>query len=57
MQQSRIAIIAATATLGTTAAQADFIDDSNVQLKFKNFYLERNYDNESQKTMVTGRKR
>ncbi|MDM1319812.1 outer membrane porin, OprD family, partial [Empedobacter falsenii] len=44
-----IAIIAATATLGTTAAQADFIDDSNVQLKFKNFYLERNYDNESQK--------
>ncbi len=32
---------AATATLGTTATQADFIDDSNVQLKFKNFYLDR----------------
>lgn len=39
-----IAIIAATATLGTTAAQADFIDDSNVQLKFKNFYLDRQID-------------
>lgn len=36
-----IAIIAATATLGTTAAQADLIDDSNVQLKFRNFYLDR----------------
>ena len=34
-----IALFAATATLGTTATQADFIDDSNVQLKFKNFYL------------------
>ena len=33
-----IALFAATATLGTTATQADFIDDSNVQLKFKNFY-------------------
>lgn len=39
-----IAICAATAALGTTATNADFIDDSNVQLKFKNFYLERNYD-------------
>ncbi|WP_371971091.1 OprD family outer membrane porin [Acinetobacter sp. AL9] len=36
-----IALFAATATLGTTATQADFIDDSNVQLKFKNFYLDR----------------
>ncbi len=36
-----IAILAATASLGTTAAQADFIDDSNVQLKLKNFYLDR----------------
>ena len=38
-----IAILAATATLGTTASHADFIDDSNVQLKFKNFYLDRQY--------------
>ena len=36
-----IAMLAATATLGTTATQADFIDDSQVQLKFKNFYLDR----------------
>lgn len=36
-----VAMIATTATLGTTATQADFIDDSNVQLKFKNFYLDR----------------
>ncbi|MDY6461910.1 OprD family outer membrane porin [Acinetobacter faecalis] len=42
-----IAICAATAALGTTATNADFIDDSNVQLKFKNFYLERNYDDRS----------
>ena len=32
-----IAMLAATASLGTTAANADFIDDSNVQLKFKTF--------------------
>ncbi|CAM4225376.1 OprD family outer membrane porin [Acinetobacter pragensis] len=38
-----IAIFAATATLGTTASHADFIDDSQVQLKFKNFYLDRQY--------------
>lgn len=37
------AILAATATLGTSAVHADFIDDSNVQLKFKNFYLDRQY--------------
>ncbi len=36
-----IAIFAATATLGTAASHADFIDDSQVQLKFKNFYLDR----------------
>ena len=28
---------AATATLGTTATNADLIEDSNVQLKFKTF--------------------
>lgn len=39
-----IAICAATATLGTTATNAEFIDDSQVQLKFKNFYLDRQYD-------------
>ena len=38
-----IAIFAAIATLGTTASKADFVDDSNVQLKFKNFYLDRQY--------------
>ena len=38
-----IAMLAATATLGTTATNAEFIDDSNVQLKFKNFYLDRQY--------------
>ncbi|WP_313400482.1 OprD family outer membrane porin [Acinetobacter variabilis] len=38
-----IAMLAAIASLGTTAANADFIDDSNVQLKFKNFYLDRQY--------------
>lgn len=36
-----IAMLAATATLGTTATNAEFIDDSQVQLKFKNFYLDR----------------
>lgn len=35
------AIIAVTATLGTAATYADFIDDSQVQLKLKNFYLDR----------------
>lgn len=35
------AIIAVTATLGTAATNADFIDDSQVQLKLKNFYLDR----------------
>ena len=38
-----IAICAAAATLGTTATNAEFIDDSQVQLKFKNFYLDRQY--------------
>lgn len=38
-----IALFAATATLGTTATNADLIEDSNVQLKFKNFYLDRQY--------------
>lgn len=41
-----IAMIAATATLGTTASHADFIEDSNVQLKFKNFYLDRQYQDD-----------
>jgi hypothetical protein len=35
------AICAATLALGTTATNAEFIDDSQVQLKFKNFYLDR----------------
>ena len=37
------AICAATLALGTTATNAEFIDDSQVQLKFKNFYLDRQY--------------
>lgn len=39
-----IAICAATAVLGTTATKADFIDDRQVQLKLKNFYLDRQID-------------
>lgn len=39
-----IAMVCASATLGTSATYADFVDDSNVQLKFKNFYLDRQYD-------------
>ncbi|MGC3818770.1 OprD family outer membrane porin [Acinetobacter sp. G11] len=42
-----IAMLAATATLGTTASNADFVDDSNVQLKFKNFYLDREYNHDT----------
>ena len=37
------AICAVTLALGTTATNAEFIDDSQVQLKFKNFYLDRQY--------------
>ncbi len=36
-----IAILAAIAATGTTATYADFVDDSQVQLKLKNFYLDR----------------
>lgn len=39
-----IVICTAAATLGTTATNAEFIDDSQVQLKLKNFYLDRQYD-------------
>lgn len=35
------AICIATAAFGTTATNANLIDDSQVQLKFKNFYLDR----------------
>ena len=38
-----IAMIAATMTIGTTASHADFVKDSKVQLKLKNFYLDRQY--------------
>ena len=38
-----IAMLTATAVLGTTATYADFVDDRQVQLKFKNFYLDRQY--------------
>lgn len=49
-----IALFAATATLGTSATQADFIDDSNVQLKFKNFYLDREYAHEAGRSVTPG---
>lgn len=39
-----IAMCAATAALGTTATYADFFDDSQVQLKLRNFYLDRQID-------------
>ena len=42
------AICVATAMLGTTVAHADFIDDSQVQLKFKNFYLDRQIKDQPQ---------
>ncbi len=51
-----IAILAATATLGTSATYADFIDDSQVQLKFKNFYLDRQIKENPQRTGVHGSK-
>ncbi|NCI78361.1 OprD family outer membrane porin [Acinetobacter kanungonis] len=38
------AICVATAALGTTATNAEFIDDSQVQLKLRNFYLDRQYE-------------
>ncbi|WP_326519188.1 OprD family outer membrane porin [Acinetobacter sp. CAAS 2-6] len=42
-----IAMVCTSATLAT-AAHADFVKDSNVQLKFKNFYLDRQYDDAPQ---------
>ena len=41
MRRQSLWIAICAATLTTTAVHADFIDDSNVQLKFKNFYLDR----------------
>ena len=39
-----IAMCTATAVLGTTATHAAFVEDSQVQLKFRNFYLDRQLD-------------
>ena len=39
-----IAMCAATAAFTTTLTNANFVDDSNVQLKLRNFYLDRQYD-------------
>ena len=39
-----IAICSAIAVTGTTATNAEFVDDSQVQLKFRNFYLDRQID-------------
>lgn len=39
-----IAMCTATAVLGTTATHAGFVDDSQVQLKLRNFYLDRQID-------------
>ena len=49
-----IAMLAVTAMLGTSAVQADFIDDSNVQLKFKNFYLDREFNQDTPGTYNKG---
>lgn len=49
-----IAMLAVTATLGTSAVQADFIDDSNVQLKFKNLYLDREFNQDTPNTYNQG---
>lgn len=49
-----IAISVATAALTTTAVHADFIDDSQVQLKFKNFYLDREYEQEQGRAVTKG---
>lgn len=50
-----IAMCAATAILGTTATKADFIDDRQVQLKLRNFYLDRQIDQpDSNKTQDFG---
>jgi benzoate transport porin len=39
-----IAMCAATAAFTTTLTNANFVEDSNVQLKLRNFYLDRQYD-------------
>ena len=39
-----IVMSAVTVFLGTTATYADFVDDSQVQLKLRNFYLDRQLD-------------
>lgn len=44
-----IAMLAASATLITTNSHANFVEDRNVQLKFKNFYLDRQYATEPHK--------
>ena len=38
-----LAMIAASTSMVSTAVFADFVKDSDVQLKFKNFYLDREY--------------
>lgn len=42
-------ILAITGLLGAVTAHADFVKDSNLQLKFKNFYLDREYADTPQK--------
>ena len=39
-----IAMACSIATIGATSTYAGFVEDSQVQLKFKNFYLDRQYD-------------
>ena len=39
-----IVMSAVTVFLGTTATYADFVADSQVQLKLRNFYLDRQLD-------------
>lgn len=47
MRRQSLWIAICAATFATTAAQADFIDDSNVQLKFKNFYVDRDFNKDT----------
>ena len=49
-------LIAMTGISVMATAHANFVDDRNVQLKFKNFYLDRQYQDTPQKIGVHGHK-
>ena len=50
----RVLALAIAAIGMTTAVHADFIADSKVQLKFKNFYLDREYNHENGRNKTNG---